>query len=144
MKKFIVFIIAVIFLVACNQVSTNPSLEETLEPEEIVVNEPTQDELNVKLKGEAVQADFVELNVDNPPDGKKVFVEGEVSLLTKGTLDEFVLTSEEENGKGMYKIQFANTTDVEYADGDRVRVYGAVNGKDDVGMPKISASILEK
>lgn len=144
MRKLIFALFATLLLSACNQESTDQVVEETVEAEETVINEPSQDELNEQLKEEAVKADFVELNVDTPPDGKKVYIEGEVSLLTAGTVDEFVLTSEEETGKGMYKIEFADTTDVDYSEGDQVRVYGAVNGKDEVGMPKVLATILEK
>ncbi|USK43708.1 hypothetical protein [Cytobacillus oceanisediminis] len=107
-------------------------------------DEPSQDELNAKLKEEAVQADFVELNVDNPPKGKSVYIDGEVSVLTEGPLDEFIITSKEDSGNGMYKIQLANTTDSEYEEGDIVRVYGSVYDTDESGLPQILGTVLEK
>lgn len=121
-------------------------LNETVEtpPIEETTNEPTQDELNAKLKEEATQAIFVEMNVENPPKGKKVYVDGEVSNLIEGVLDEFIITSKEESGNGMYKIQLANTTDSEYEEGDIVRVYGSVYDKDELGFPQIAGTILEK
>ncbi|MFD0827582.1 hypothetical protein ACT8ZR_18295 [Neobacillus sp. M.A.Huq-85] len=115
-------------------------------------DEPTQQELNDKLKSEAVQADFVELNVDNPPLRKKVYIDGKVSVLTKGVLDEFTITSKEGNGYGMYHVTLFNTTDTKYSEGDQVRIYGTVGGlnsgkevgKDDSGMIMIIATIIEK
>lgn len=111
---------------------------------EDVANDPTQEELNEELKQDAVRADFVELNVDNPPKDKKVFVDGEVSSLKEGALDEFIITSKEGNGNGMYSIQLANTTNVEFNEGDFVRVYGTVDNKNALGFPQIFGTILEK
>lgn len=111
---------------------------------EDVENDPTQEELNEELKQDAVRADFVELNVDNPPKDKKVFVDGEVSSLKEGALDEFIITSKEGNGNGMYSIQLANTTNVEFKEGDIVRVYGTVDNKNELGFPQIFGTILER
>lgn len=109
-------------------------------------NDMTQKELNEQLKKEATKANFVEINVDNPPNGKRIYIDGEVSILTEGGgIDTFTLTSKEDNNEyGIYKIELANTTDAVYSEGDIVRIYGTVNDKDETGMPKILATILEK
>ena len=54
------------------------------------------------------------------------------------------MTTNEEKGNGMYKVILANTTDVEYTEGETVRIYGGTSGKDENGMPEILASIIEK
>lgn len=150
MKKILVSMLAILLVFALVACSNGDSEEKTTSKTEEIVNKestekgPSQQKLNEKLKKEAVKADFVELNVDNPPEGKKVYIDGEVSALNKGPMDEFVLTSKEDKGNGMYMIKLANTTDVEFSEGDQVRVYGVVNGKDDTGMPKVLATIIEK
>lgn len=148
MKKSLMGLLFIsLTLVACsNEAEQQPVADQPVEETTTGSQEPeqTQEQLNEEIKKKAVRADFVEMNVDNPPDGKIVFVEGEVSVLTKGAIDEFILTSKEGNGHGMYNILLANTTDAEFSEGDHVKVYGAVNGKDDTGMPQIFANLLEK
>jgi len=107
-------------------------------------DDKSQEELNTQLKEEATRADIVELNVDNPPIGKKVFIDGKVDVLTDGDIEEFIITSKESNGNGVYKVKLINTTDVDFSEGDQVRIYGGVTGKDETGIPEILASILEK
>lgn len=141
MKKLILLLAIILGLTGCQ--STNDTTTEPESKEESVKIEPTQEELNAKLKAEAVKADFVEINVDNPV-GKKVFAEGEVTILTKGALDEFTLTTKEGDGYGIYQITLANTTEEDYSEGDIVRIYGTADGKDELGMPKILATIVEK
>jgi hypothetical protein len=105
---------------------------------------PSQEELNEKLKQEAVQANFTELDGDNQQIGKKVYIDGEVGPGMKDVIDEFMLTAKEGDGYGIYKVKLFNTAKTEYNKGDQVRVYGTVEGKDDSGMPLITATILEK
>ena len=107
-------------------------------------NDMTQEELNEQLKKEATRADIVEINVKNPPIGKKVYIDGEVDVLTEGAIDEFLITSKESKGLGVYKIKLFNTPDVEFKEGDQVRIYGRITGKDETDTPEISATILEK
>lgn len=146
LKNIILFVSILVLLVGCsdNKEVSQQKNEETAEVFETSgPTQPTQEELNEEMKSDAVQANFVELNVDDPPNGKRIFAEGEVSILTKDVLDEFILTTTEGDGYGMYKVILANTTDNEYNEGDIVRIYGAVNGKDEDGIPKITATILE-
>lgn len=107
-------------------------------------NEPTQEELNVKLKEEATQADFVELNVDNPPIDKKVFAAGTITFVNDSGLGgTFTLTTEEEKGIGIYTI-FNLTSDFEVQEGQYVTIYGTVSpDKSEDGSPQITATIIE-
>ncbi|WP_437830678.1 hypothetical protein ACQRXC_04015 [Niallia taxi] len=144
MKKII--LLAALLLSACSseeEVTKKSQPAEVQTEQQAKNNDMSQEEANEQLKKEATQADFVEINVDSPK-GKRVFIDGEVSLLTEGVFDEFVLTTDEgPNEHGMYGIQLANTTDAVFSEGDKVRIYGVVNGKDENGMPKIYATILE-
>lgn len=126
----------------------NVEKEESIEKstqEVVEVDKRSQEEINEHLKMVAEKANFVELNVDDPPNGKKVFIDGEITVLYEnGTFGEFMLASKEGEGYGAYNIILLNTTDIKYWEGDQVRVYGAVNGKDESGMPQVLATILEK
>lgn len=139
-----------LILSACGNEVVEEDNVEVNTPEEPIdkqeEDKPTQAELNEILKEEAVEADFVELNVDNPPMNKKVFVDGEITVVTEnGALDEFIITSKEnEDNNGVYSIMLVNTTDVEYSEGDQIRIYGSVDGKDEDGLPLIFATILEQ
>lgn len=147
MKKIILMSSLLLLLGACS------SKEETIKEEKTkqvnveiqkTNDNKSQEELNEQLKKEAKKADIVELNVDNPPIGKKVFVDGEVSSLSKNdSINEFVLRSKENDGNGMYKIKLINTIETDFNEGDQVRIYGAVTGKDETGTLEILASILE-
>ncbi|CAG9608069.1 hypothetical protein [Pseudoneobacillus rhizosphaerae] len=108
------------------------------------ISEPSQEELNEKLKTESVQADFVELNSDQAEIGKKVFTTGEVSIIKEdGIFKTFTLTTKENNGYGMFTI-----TDIlkseNYQDGDTVKIFGTYAGKDDLGFLKIDSTVIEK
>ncbi|MEK4922405.1 hypothetical protein MKX78_10835 [Cytobacillus sp. FSL R5-0569] len=150
MKKAFVTILTTSFILfACggNEETTKeekPKKEVNVEIQK-TNDDNTQEKLSAQLKEEATKADFVELNVDNPPNGKKVFIDGEVSSLIKDDfVSEFILTSKENDGYGMYKIKLLDSTDQDFNEGDQVRIYGGVSGKDDTGTPEILASILEK
>ncbi|WP_054948989.1 hypothetical protein [Numidum massiliense] len=105
--------------------------------------DPEQEKLNEQLKKEAVEANFVELNSDDAEDGKKVFAVGEITnIQEEGKLGKFTLTTEEENGNGMYTVN-SMTVRYEPKESDRVKVYGSYDGKDETGMPIITATIIE-
>lgn len=119
-----------------------PKKEETTKTENKA--EPTQEELNEKLKAEAVEANFVELNSDKAETNKKVFATGEVSAIKEdGIFQSFTLTTKEGEGNGMYSISDV-LKETEYAEGDTVKVYGVYTGKDDLGFPKIESTVIEK
>lgn len=138
-------------MVACGDSKDTAKKDDTDKPvaTETKQEEPTREELNEKLKKEAVKADFVKLN-GNSKDNKdlKVFAEGKVSTVDyKNVMDvfpSFTLTQEEGNGFGIYHI--TNVLSVEgLKDGDTVKIYGTVDeetSKD--GSIKINATIIEK
>jgi len=151
-KKFLVMpILAAMLLAACggNEVSKEESSGSSTESKETVQkdvekkDEPTQEELDAKLKKEATDADFVELNVDNPPEGKKVKATGDISMVSgDGVGTTFTLTTKEGDGYGMYTINNFSLTDVQ--EGDKVTIYGTtIAEKADDGSPQINATIIE-
>lgn len=143
MKKIFVVGLAALFLSACSDTEEKTESVEPTVQEEPETNEPTQAELDAQLKEEATQANFVELNSDDAEQDKKVFAEGEITNIEKeGSLGVFTLTTEETSGDGMYTVNVL-ATDVDFAKGDQVKVYGTYSGKDDLGFPVITATIIE-
>jgi colicin import membrane protein len=131
--KWLSVLLAAGLLVGCSSETNEPIKEETKETS----TEPSQDELNMNLKEEATQADFVELNGEELT-GKKVFADGEVTNIAKeGMLGEFTLTTSD----GMYTV--INMMGTEVSEGDSVKIYGVTDGKDSTGFPKINATIIE-
>ncbi len=107
-------------------------------------SELIQEKLNTQLKNEAVKADFVELNSEEANDKvKKVYVEGEINKkLKEDILEEFTLTTKEGKDYGIYKIK--NMTLDTFEEGDIIKAWGLFSGKDEMGMPTITAIIIEK
>lgn len=141
MKKILFVGISALLLAGCgdHQKETSGEVEDNKTEETVETKGPTQDELNVKLKEEAVEADYKELNSDNAPDKKKVFVKGEIgAVFEEGILGTFILNNE----NGIYTVNLLSV-DEKYETGDNVTVYGTTNGKDETGIPQISATILE-
>ena len=96
--------------------------------------EPTQKELNDKLKKEATKANFVELNGHaTEHKNKRVFVEGEIGFIsTTGWVGgEFSISTKEGKGYGMYEIYSLdsneNVVGEDIKEGDKVKVYGVVS-----------------
>lgn len=157
MKKIFISLVALMLtlsMVACSNNSekkeeSNISNKEINEVEE--ENKPTQKELNDALKKEAEKADFVQLNGhESENKGKKVFLEGEVTIVTKpGAVGgEFTVSVKEGDGYGIYGItsfDTENNYDIgkDIKEGDKVKIYGVVDGKDQVGAPRIVATIIE-
>ncbi|MGG3623878.1 hypothetical protein ABES25_10035 [Bacillus gobiensis] len=107
-------------------------------------DEPTQEEINAKLKEEATQASFVELNSDSAELDKKIFIDGEVAVVLKeGTLGSFTVNTEEKEGSGIYTVNDYSMMDQVTA-GDKVKVYGTYSGKAEDGSPLINATIVER
>lgn len=144
MKKLIgLVLLSSLFMVACSSNEASESVNEETNTEVTEVDsEVTQEDLDAKLKEEATQADFVELNSDDAETGKKVFAEGTVeTVTTDGTMGEFTLTTSEGDGSGMYTI--VNVMGTEVLEGDTVTIYGVYEGKDDLGFPMINATVIE-
>jgi hypothetical protein len=146
-KKLNLYICGLILslgFVGCS--SNNEVVEPTSEVVETVAKtEPTQSEINAGIKKDAVKADFVILNGHEEDNlGKPYIVEGEVSFVgdTTAVLPTFSVTTKEGNGVGMYDI--TNFDKVIVAKGDKVKVYGKLTGKSDIGLIQISGNIIEK
>ena len=154
MKKILLTIISGILAVSLAGCGSNKNANNDQEskPQVKVEDqqniEKDQEDLNEELKKEAVKADFVELN-GNVEKNKslKVFAEGTISVVDYDNVMDlfpsFLLTQEEGEGYGMYHI--TNILGIEgLKDGDIVKIYGVVDGKNDSGMVKITATVIEK
>ena len=121
----------------------NPVQEATTKNEES--SSPTQEELNEKLKAEAVQVEFVKANAGEYNEGDKLFVKGEVDVFKDDSvLVKSLMSAEEGEGYGVYDVEGFNITDTEFSEGDTVTVYGSYKGESESGLPLIIATIIEK
>lgn len=92
----------------------------------------------------AVEADFVKINAGEW-EGKFVKAVGEVSLIELKT--EQVIVFNLTTSEGVYSVEAAlNVGEIEkdIAEGDKVTVYGTIERPNDLMMPVIGASIIEK
>lgn len=131
MKKLLYLgVLLVILLTACEE-EAKPAIES------IEVESPEE-----KLKNEAIELDIVDVNENKVEVGAKVFAKGIVSrIVTEESLEfEFVLTTEGEE-PGMYGIDNYALADTNY--GDEITVYGTYEGLGFLGVPVISAIIVE-
>jgi hypothetical protein len=148
MKKIIAVLLACLLLAGCGGKESSKETQNPVNSAQTAQKGPTQEEINAKLKAEAVKASFVELNGHTSEfKNKKVYAEGKVSNVDyKKVVDifpSFVLSQKEGNGYGMYVI--SNMLEIKgISDGDKVKIYGVVDGTDKTGMIKIVATIIEK
>lgn len=125
---------------------TQAKLENNEEDKVIAESEHSQEELNVRLKEEAIEADFVDINSDKVAKGTKLHLKGEVTVIISAkSLGEFSLTTKEGDGYGVYDIHNYTAKDLDIQEGDVIEVWGVYAGRDDdTGMPTISMTICEK
>jgi hypothetical protein len=149
LKPFLSILFAItliISLAACSGTSKKSESTKqvtTVSSEPSVSKEPTQEELNAKLKSEAVKADFVKINGGEWKD-KKVFAEGEISNVdVQDPVTTFLLAAKEGNGLGVYKIRAVTSLIGKINDKDKVKIYGIVNEPDKDGIPKILVTVIE-
>ncbi|MFP3415204.1 hypothetical protein SB773_27195 [Bacillus sp. SIMBA_074] len=149
----------IIGLTACSSTDENKTSEKvnTKPPTENKKDLTSQDELNKKIKQEATEVSFVKANGDQYEQGTRLKATGTVDLLLKSaTLPSFIISTNENDGKGMYTIQIAQSgvqsneseitlkNGVKITKGTTVTIYGAYDGKDKTGTPKISATVIEQ
>ncbi|WEY80394.1 hypothetical protein P5667_15630 [Bacillus velezensis] len=155
MKYIILLLVVIGLLSACSSKDTESSKEASNDNKvkettvsgqsDTEADDEEAEKLHKKIKKESTKADFVELNVDNPPYGKKVKVEGEITNVTnEGALGgELYVSQKEGKGFGMYAVY--NLTTDEYKVGDKITAYGTVESeKGTAGGPKITATLIEK
>ena len=146
-------------LTACDSSKENESREKTnvKSQEETKKDLTSRDELNKKIKQDTEEVSFVKANGDQYEKGKRLKATGTVDLLLKSSvLPSFVISTNENDGKGRYTIQIAQSgvqsneneitlkSGLKISKGATVTIYGAYDEKDKTGMPKISATIIEQ
>ncbi|MBU3153909.1 DNA-binding protein [Clostridium estertheticum] len=134
----------VLSFVGCGSKS---SITKSVEKPDLVVPKValTQTQLNAKIKKESVKADFIKLNGHETEFvGKSYLIEGTITNVdnTNTTLPLFTVTTKEDKGVGMYSI--ININKVNIAKGNKVLVYGKLNGKNDIGFTELTGNIIEK
>ncbi|WP_449354396.1 hypothetical protein ACUL41_14810 [Virgibacillus natechei] len=152
MKKLFLLSIIVLFLAACGgeaedtneQANATTPTEEATETEESTEEEPTQEELDAQLKEEAIEADFVAINGDEVEEDTKIHATGTIDMVMEdGVMDEFMFTTEEGDGYGMYIVHNLDM-DAEIQEGETIKVYGTYSGKDEeMSAPILSTTIIE-
>ncbi|WP_238884560.1 DNA-binding protein [Clostridium sp. YIM B02551] len=151
-KKIIVlFIIGVVSvgLVSCSskkdntQSAKSDTTQTETKKEDENKKELTQDELNAKIKSEAKPIKFVDINGhEDDFKNKSVYIEGEVTNVdnTDSVFPKFTVTTNEDGGSGMYNVM--NMLKYEVKQGQKVKIYGKVTGKDS-GLIQITANAIE-
>jgi hypothetical protein len=148
MKRILllILVIGILLLSACGTPTTAPPDEALPTPPPTATAEPTQEELDARLKEEAVKADFVELNCNHEANMyKRIYAEGEVGvIMDEGLLGNFYLSQEEGEGYGMYNVFNFDLDAPNLSEGDWVIIWGIFGGKNEFLLPKIFATIIEK
>ena len=143
---YICILVLAVGMVGCGTNKSSETKPTAVKVAEQKTTEPSQAEINEKIKKEAVKADFVEINgYEAANAGKSYYVEGTVSNVdnTNNVLHLFTVTTKEGDGAGMYDI--LNFSDVSVVEGDKVKVYGKLDGvKNEKGMIQISGNVIEK
>ena len=141
-KLFYIGALSALLLAACGGEEDTPKGDTPVEETSVETNEPTQEELNAQLKEEATAIDFVAANGGEIAEKTKVTITGKVgTVMSEGVGGIFTVTTTEGDGFGMYTI--ANFSMTETAEDAEVTIYGIFAGKDEAGMPKIVATIIE-
>lgn len=150
MKKLIyIGALSALLLAACSEEEKATPKEEAPVSEEKETSDkvaetkgPSQEELNEKMRSEAIKLDFVKANGGEVEQDTKVTISGKVTNITEeGVGGTFTVTTKESDGYGMFSVKNFTLKDVT-ADSE-VTVYGVFDGKDELGFPTISATIIE-
>lgn len=115
------------------------------EEKEFVTTESAPVEVNEeeKLKSEAIELDFADVNEGKVKAGTKVVSKGTVSrFVTEEKYDfEFFLTVDNEEVSEAYAIENYPLANTNY--GAEITVYGTYEGMNEIGVPSISAIIVD-
>ncbi|MCY8127154.1 OB-fold putative lipoprotein [Bacillus spizizenii] len=106
-------------------------------------DEISTEEKHQQIRKEAQDADFVEINVDNPPD-KIVRIEGKVSAIENAEAGgKFIISSKEKNGYGIYNVFALFPTN--FKENQTIILYGSVQKeKAENGGPLITGLFYDK
>lgn len=121
------------------------NIEEDNKNNEKKDDDPTQEELNDKLKEEAKEFRYIEVFRDEVEKDTKIHIEGVIDAVIKDDkLGEYSVIVEEDDMdvEGVYDVK--SFVLEEFFEGDRIKVWGSYDGKNDIGAPTINATIIEK
>lgn len=137
--KLIFFLFLLLTLIACSpeEEATGELIEDGEVTAEEEPNEPTQEELNERLKEQAMEANFTEVNGGEVEEGTPLYIEGKVTFVADGgQLGEFTITTEENDGHGMYNIANFSMIEENIEEGQHLKVYGTYAGNQKRGSLK--------
>lgn len=139
MKRWFLAIVVVGMASACSPEEEELVQDVFTEGTSAMIEEPSEEELAELMREEAEPAIFTELNVGQPPVGKKVTATGSViQVIEPGVMGTFSLQTDD----GTFIIM--NSTKVEVEEGSKVTIYGTVAvEKAADGTPTINAVIIE-
>ncbi|MBU3216659.1 DNA-binding protein [Clostridium estertheticum] len=133
-------------LVGCgSKTVVSNDVAKPITAQKVVAVKQTQTQLDAKIKKESVKADFIKLNGhESEFVGKSYLIEGTVTNIdnSNAVLPSFTVTTKEDKGVGMYSI--ININKVNIVKGNKVKVYGKLNGKNDIGFTELSGNVIEK
>lgn len=148
-KLFYIGALSAFLLTACGEEEKAAPKEEAPVTEEKETADkvaetkgPSQEELNEKMRSEAIKLDFVKANGGEIEQDTKVTISGKVTNITEeGVGGTFTVTTKEGDGYGMFSVKNFALKDVTVD--SEVTVYGVFDGKDELGFPTINATIIE-
>ncbi|ODV57260.1 hypothetical protein [Lysinibacillus fusiformis] len=147
-KLFYIGALSALLLIACGEEEAALKEEAPVSEEKDTTDKvaetkgPSQEELNEKMRSEAVELDFVKANGGEIEQDTKVTISGKVTNITEeGVGGTFTVTTKEGDGYGMFSVKNFALKDVTVD--SEVTVYGVFDGKDELGFPTINATIIE-
>ena len=140
--SFVVFIICVMMTPTPN-IETKTGEQTQIDTQSSEPSQKSQEEINEQMRENAIEADFIKINGNEWKD-KDVFATGKVSFVeVSEPAINFTLTTTEGDGFGVYSIFTFSTLVGEVLDGSTVKIYGIVGDRNKLGMPSITATIIE-
>ena len=149
MRLVLVFIISLVIVLlplsACSAGVPSTTSKKTIESSPSTKQGESTEEYLLRLKAEAVKADWVELTHREPHADDFVYLEGEVTIIMiEGLLGYFYISQEENGGYGIYHIDNVDFDEPLFWDGDIVKVWGCFTGKEETThIPTILGLIIE-
>jgi len=152
MKKVLLIImclgVVVTSMVGCNKSIKNSNKDESNGTQ---IEEPVEDNnVNIDIRDTAIQVQSSQVE-SGELEGEKVFAVGVVSSIDSlgENIDKtnFIITQNEGEEAKSYVVTWElgklNFKSLKISDGDVVRIYGVLEGKNEKGMPIIKSSLID-